>query len=238
MVPAATSTDLHVARNLPMSPSNQQGGDYVPPLRFHSLTRFYDRLLNATTKEEKFRALLLAQANVGPGHRVLDLGCGTGTFAILTKLAVPTAEVVGLDADKKVLALARKKAEASGADVAFCRALAHEAPFEDGTFDRVTSTLFFHHLTSANKLRALERARLLLRPGGEVHIADWGAPQDMVMRFAFLAVQLLDGFETTADSVTGMLPSLMFHAGFDDVAETHREATVFGTLAMYRGRVR
>jgi hypothetical protein len=35
-----------------------------------------------------------------------------------------------------------------------------------------------------------------------------------------------------------MLPSLMFHAGFDDVSETHREATVFGTLSMYRGRVR
>lgn len=43
------------------------------------------------------------------------------------------------------------------------------------------------------------------------------------MRFAFLAVQLLDGFETTSDSVKGALPSLM-----------HREMTIFGTLSMYR----
>jgi ubiquinone/menaquinone biosynthesis C-methylase UbiE len=54
--------------------------DYVPALRFRALTRFYDRLINATMKEDKFRRLLLAQANVQPGHRVLDIGCGTGTF--------------------------------------------------------------------------------------------------------------------------------------------------------------
>lgn len=219
-------------------PDHQRNGDYVPALRFHALTRFYDRLLGATTKEEKFRRLLLEQANVRPDQRVLDLGCGTGTFAILTKLAVPTAEVVGLDADERVLALARKKAEARGVSITFCHALAHTAPFEDGTFDRVTSTLFFHHLTSAHKLRALERARALLRPGGEIHIADWGSPQNAMMRIAFLAVQLLDGFETTADSVAGMLPALMFHAGFDDTVETYRESTVFGTLSMYRGTVR
>jgi ubiquinone/menaquinone biosynthesis C-methylase UbiE len=220
------------------TPDHHRNSDYVPALRFHALTRFYDRLLSATTKEEKFRDLLLAQANVGPSHRVLDLGCGTGTFAILTKLAVPTAEVVGLDADKNVLAFARKKAETRRVDITFCCALAHKAPFEDGTFDRITSTLFFHHLTLASKLRTLERARALLRPGGEIHIADWGAPQNAMMRVAFFAVQLLDGFETTADNVAGMLPSLMFQAGFDDVAETHREATIFGTLSMYRGTLR
>jgi hypothetical protein len=47
-------------------------------------------------------------------------------------------------------------------------------------------------------------------------------------------VQVLDGFSTTADSVRGMLPRYMEEAGFQPVEETHRERTVFGSLAVYR----
>ena len=56
------------------------------------------------------------------------------------------------------------------------------------------------------------------------------------MRAAFLCVQALDGFATTSDSVRGVLPEYMRGAGFRGVAETHRERTLFGTLALYRAR--
>jgi hypothetical protein len=75
-----------------------------------------------------------------------------------------------------------------------------------------------------------------LKPGGELHIADWGRPHDPIMRFAFLGVQLLDGFATTADNVRGKLPEYMARAGFVGVAETQRLRTPFGTIALYRAR--
>jgi SAM-dependent methyltransferase len=112
--------------------------------------------------------------------------------------------------------------------------MAFDPPFEPGSFDRIVSSLLFHHLGTEDKQRTLRRAFELLRPGGELHIADWGRAQNALMRVAFLPVQLLDGFRTTADNVRGGLPGRMDEAGFREVAETHREMTLFGTLSLYR----
>jgi ubiquinone/menaquinone biosynthesis C-methylase UbiE len=210
-------------------------GGYVPALRFHALTRFYDRFLAVTMREEQLRRLLVAQARIQPGHRVLDVGCGTGTLAVLIKQIVPDAEVVGLDIDPEVLALARNKARAAGVEIHFVEGLAYDPPLEEGSFDRIVSTLVFHHLTTADKRKTLERARALLRPGGEIHIGDWGAPQNAAMHAVSWIVRVLDGLETTSANFKGMLPSLMREAGFADVVETRRDMTAFGTFAMLRG---
>lgn len=208
---------------------------YIPALRYESLTRFYDPVLRATLKEDRFKRLLVEQAGLQPGHRVLDVGCGTGTLTILLKQACAEADVTGLDGDAKVLGLARTKIKAAGLDVALMQGLASEAPFPPASFDRIVSSLVFHHLATEEKRRTLKRIRELLKPGGEVHIADWGKAQSPVMRAAFLAIQLLDGFATTTDNVRGLLPMLMTDAGFRAVEETHREMTIFGTLSLYRG---
>jgi len=57
----------------------------------------------------------------------------------------------------------------------------------------------------------------VLKPGGELHVADWRKAQTMMQRLLFLSVQLLDGFETTADNVRGLLPEIIAEAGFLDV---------------------
>jgi ubiquinone/menaquinone biosynthesis C-methylase UbiE len=208
---------------------------YIPALRYESLTRFYDPVLRATLKEDRFKRMLVEQAALRPGHRVLDVGCGTATLTILLKQACVDAEVTGLDGDAKALALARTKIEAAGLDIALKQGLGSEAPFPPASFDRIVSSLVFHHLTTEEKRRTLKRVRELLKSGGEVHIADWGKAQNPAMRVAFLAIQLLDGFSTTTDNVRGLLPTLMTDAGFRAVEETHREMTVFGTLSLYRG---
>ena len=58
------------------------------------------------------------------------------------------------------------------------------------------------------------------------------------MRGMFLVVQLLDGFETTRDNVRGELPKLIRESGFGDVVETYRQRTPFGSMAIYRARLR
>lgn len=207
---------------------------YVPALRFHWLTRFYDPLMRVTLKEERLKGMVVAQTAPRPGDRVLDLGCGTGTLTLMLKRACPGAHVAGLDGDPAVLAEARRKAEAEALAVDFWKGLATDPPFGPDSFDRIVSSLLFHHLLPADKRRSLRKAFDLLKSGGELHVADWGRPHGPLMRTAFLAVQTLDGFATTSDSVRGMLPRYMEEAGFRPVAETHRERTVFGTLALYR----
>lgn len=172
---------------------------------------------------------------VEPGHRVLDLGCGTATLAILIKRSYPDAEVVGLDGDRDVLRRAADKIAAAGVDIALDHGLADHLSYPDASFDRVVTSLLLHHLTSDTKRRVLAEIFRVLRPGGQLHIADWGKAQDVVMRAAFLVVQLLDGFATTTDNVQGRIPLMLRGAGFAEVHELERLRTVYGTLSLYRG---
>lgn len=210
---------------------------YLRALDYDWLTPFYDRLIRLTMPEERFRRLLLAQAALRPGHAVLDLGCGTGTLAIMAKESALGARVVGLDGDPAILAIARHKAEVAGDEIEFREGMAYALPFEDATFDRVVSSLVLHHLAHEEKRRALAECHRVLRPGGELHVADWGRPQDALMWLASRALRLFDG-TSTIDNLEGRLPSLIGDAGFADVRERDRLRTVFGTLAFFSAQKR
>jgi ubiquinone/menaquinone biosynthesis C-methylase UbiE len=208
--------------------------EIIPALGYRWLTPLYDPLLRFVLREQTFKRALIEQAAIAPGQRVLDLGCGTGTLTLMIKRVQPDADVSGLDPDPQVLARARAKAAQAGLPVDFDLGLADNLPYTPQLFDRVLSSLMFHHLNPAQKRGALREVRRVLRPAGTLHIADWGSPQNVAMRAAFLFVQLLDGFETTTDHVAGRLPRYLVEAGFTGVAETDRFATAGGTLCLYR----
>jgi ubiquinone/menaquinone biosynthesis C-methylase UbiE len=210
---------------------------YIPALRFEARTRFYDPMMRLLVREEVFKARLVEQVGVQPGHRVLDLGCGMGTLTLMLKLACPEAQVIGLDGDEKVLAQASAKIATSGLAIQLYRGMTSTPPFPGRSFDRVVSSLLFHRLTTDEKRRALAKVRELLRPSGELHVADWGPAQNALMRMAFVGVQLLDGFETTADNARGLLAPMMEEAGFSRVEQTSQVATAFGTIGLYRAVV-
>ncbi|MGE0682512.1 MAG: class I SAM-dependent methyltransferase [Candidatus Binatia bacterium] len=213
---------------------NKAARVYIPALRFRWLTRFYDPVVQTLLRERGFKQRLVEQAGLQPGHRVLDLGCGTATLSIMLKSTCPEATVVGLDGDPEILSIARQKISAARVEIALHEGMAFVPPFAPQSFDRVLASLVFHHLTTEDKRRTFTQVRALLCPGGELHIADWGKAQNPLMRLAFLGVQLLDGFQTTADNVYGRLIPLMREAGFASVAETHHAMTPLGTLSLYR----
>jgi ubiquinone/menaquinone biosynthesis C-methylase UbiE len=208
---------------------------YIPALAFTRLTSWYDPIVRWTTREDVFRARLVAQSAVRSGDRVLDVGCGTGTLTIKISRAQPGATITGLDGDPAVLSQAKRKASECGTPITWIEGRADALPFADSSFERVVSSLLFHHLDRPTKLEALREIRRVLAPGGELHLADWGRAANPFMRVAFLSVQLLDGFATTADNVSGLLPKLMSESGLADVSETGRIATPCGTLSLDRG---
>lgn len=205
---------------------------YVPALGFKVLTRLYDPIVALTTREHEVKQRLIEQAALRGEHRVLDLACGTGTLAIMMKRHVPDASIEGVDGDAEILQRARRKARAHGVDVALSVGMSTALPFASRAFDRVLSSLFFHHLTSADKARTVREVLRVLRPGGEFHVADWGKPSGRLQRAGFQIVRALDGFDCTRDNVEGRLPALFTREGFDDVQLRDEIATMLGTMAL------
>ncbi len=207
---------------------------YTGPTGRFSRIDLYDPIVRWTLRERTFKKALLHQARLSPGQRVLDLGCGTGTLVLLAHQFFPGLHVVALDADRLALQLARRKLSGLPQGPALIRGLAQALPFADEAFDRVLSTLLFHHLPLDGKQQALREVHRVLRRGGEFHLADFGHPGNWLMRIAFTAVRWVDGPETTWENLLGRLPALLEQAGFAEVEETRRVDTVFGTLRLYR----
>ncbi|MGE0356441.1 MAG: class I SAM-dependent methyltransferase [Burkholderiales bacterium] len=217
------------------SPGEPGGaGRIVPALGFAFLTPLYDSVMALLMREGTFRRVLLEQAAIAPGHEVLDLGCGTGTLAAMIATRNRDVGVTGLDADAEVLAIAKRKALALGASIRFDLGLATRLPYPDASFDRVVSSLLFHHLSPQDKSKAASEARRVLRPGGEFHVVDWGRASNPLMAFLFLPVRILDGFANTRDNVEGRLPAELREAGFADARQVGAMGTTFGTLAFCR----
>jgi ubiquinone/menaquinone biosynthesis C-methylase UbiE len=203
---------------------------FVPALRFDALTRIYDPVVAITSREGAFKRRLLEHARIKNGESVLDVACGTGTLAIEIKKDHPQAKVTGIDGDRAILQRAKAKAKEAGVKVDFQRGLSNELPYDGRSFDVVVSTLFFHHLTDEAKADTAEEIRRVLRLGGRVLIADWGRPQDPLMRLFFLNVQILDGFTNTASNVAGRLPEFLRDAGLKRVSVVDRMRTPLGTI--------
>lgn len=206
--------------------------EYIPALNFRALTPFYDLIQRWLVRDVIYKRRLIEQAQIQPGQRVLDLGCGTGTLAIMVKQAQPEAEVIGLDADPQMLGVARAKAVEAGVAVAFDEGMTFALPYPDASLDRVLSSIMIHHLKTPDKERTAQEIYRVLKPGGQLHIIDFGKPSSL---YGKLLGPFLHGFEEANDNIDGRLPEIFAQPGLT-VHEMGDFQTFFGSLTFLYGQ--
>lgn len=208
---------------------------FTPALGRHWLTPLYDVAIKALTRESVWRRALADQVNPREGDRILDVGCGTGTFLAILANRAPKGRFVGIDPDPEVLARARLKTAKAAAPIEFVQGfLSEDVVTRLGPLTKVVSSLVLHQVPLAEKLRILSLMRRALADGGEVHIADYGAQTTPLMRWLFRrTVQSLDGRENTQPNADGVLPGLMREAGFRQVEERAKILTPTGSISIY-----
>jgi ubiquinone/menaquinone biosynthesis C-methylase UbiE len=208
---------------------------YVPAAGRAAFTRLYDPLVALTMREDAWRPALRDRVldDLADGGTVVEVGAGTGTFAIALAAARPDARVVAIDGDPDALRIAEGKPGAEA--IGWQEGLADRLPLADASADAVVMSLLLHHLDPAAKRAALADARRVLRPGGLLHIADWGKPADPLVRAGFLLLQVVDGFPNTRDHAAGRLAAFVAEAGFADVATWRSLRTAWGSLELLAG---
>lgn len=177
------------------------------------------------------RLTLIEQAGLRPAHRVLEMGCGTGTLTILVKRNHPQVVIVGLDPDPKALARAREKATRERLSIRFDQGFADELPYSAGSFDRIFSAFMFHHLPAREKVEMLREARRVLADGGEFHMLDFEGTEDE--RHGCLA-RLFHSRKRLQDNSAAHVLRLMNQAGFLGAEKVARRTTLLGGIAFYR----
>lgn len=179
-------------------------GGFTPAAGRFAPTSVYDRSVALLTKESMWRNELLRRLSPAPGDSILDVGCGTGSLAILLKKTQPEARIVGLDPDVEALAIARRKAAGAEVDIEWRQGFAEDSA-DFGPFDKVVSSLVFHQVPLAGKRSGIAAMFAAAKTGGLVCIADYAAQSEWHMRQLFRFIQLIDGRANTQLNADGFI---------------------------------
>ncbi|MGE3289001.1 MAG: class I SAM-dependent methyltransferase [Pseudonocardia sp.] len=186
---------------------------YLPAMGHDRLLPLYDAVTRLAGVR-RAHGRLLDGAGLAAGQQVLEIGCGTGELTLAAKRRRPGACVVGLDPDPRALSVGIHKAGRAGLDVRFVRGFADALPMADGSVDRVLSSLMLHHLEDGEKDRALREVLRVLRPGGELHLLDFGG--------SAVPATVRGHGGRIADNAGDRIPRRLRAAGFAEVAEIAR----------------
>ncbi|MFD7414535.1 class I SAM-dependent methyltransferase [Kitasatospora purpeofusca] len=214
---------------------------FTPAAGRFAPVRLYDPVV-ALTRERLWRSLVAMHVAPRPEDVVVDVGCGTGSLAVLLNRVEPRATVIGVDPDPEALEVARRKAAATdgaaGGTPEWRLGMgdAVAGTVGAGTADTVVSSLVLHQCPVPMKRAVLTAMHETLRPGGKLVIADYGKQRTAAMRLAFRFVQLADGKADTQPNADGILPRLIAEAGFENVRESETVATLTGSLSLYVAR--
>jgi ubiquinone/menaquinone biosynthesis C-methylase UbiE len=172
---------------------------------------------------DRARQNLFNLASVRSRDRVLDIGCGTGTFVTMLKQTYPSSEVTGLDPDPKALARAKRKAEQARVPVHFDQGYADALDYPSATFDLAFSSFMFHHLEAINREKTLREVCRVLKPGGSFYLLDFEVSSTRGGLF-----RLFHTAERLRDNTEQRVLSLMRDAGFFDPKKIEVRPVLFG----------
>ncbi|HWH65748.1 MAG TPA: methyltransferase domain-containing protein, partial [Gaiellales bacterium] len=177
---------------------------------FAALAGGYDELRPAGESWRELAAVELAE--LGPAARLLDVGCGTGRFAVFAAERLG-ARVWGVDPSSEMLDQAKRR---GARGVGWKQAAAEHLPFKDGWFDAAHAHLVMHVVDDVGA--ALSEIARVLCPGGRLVVVSFR--REHFDRFHLNPYfPTLAGIDRARFPDPAALSAAIGQAGFHDVAE-------------------
>jgi ubiquinone/menaquinone biosynthesis C-methylase UbiE len=148
---------------------------YLPAAGKHWLLPLYDPFVALFSRERQWRGAIVDALDLVPDDLLVDVGCGTGSLAIMAQTRVPRARVIGIDPDPNALERARRKAARKDLRVEFKQGFGDEIAriLGDQRATKLVSSFALHHMARDVQLATLAAMREALAPGGGIRIADF-----------------------------------------------------------------
>ncbi|MDO6708262.1 bifunctional demethylmenaquinone methyltransferase/2-methoxy-6-polyprenyl-1,4-benzoquinol methylase UbiE [Photobacterium sp. 1_MG-2023] len=220
---------------------------------FHSVADKYDLMndLMSMGIHRLWKRFTIDCSGVRRGHRVLDLGGGTGDLAAkFSRMVGEEGQVVLADINNSMLKVGRSKLRDRGivGNVAYVQANAEELPFPDDYFDCITISFCLRNVTDKDKaLRSMFR---VLKPGGRLLVLEFSKPVidplsklydaysfHILPRVGEMVVGDAESYRYLAESIRmhpdqPTLEGMMQDAGFE---QTSYHNMTGGIVALHRG---
>lgn len=175
-----------------------------------------------------WKAQTIAQANVRPGQRVLDVASGTGDLALaFAKRVGPHGKVVMSDINGQMLQRGRNRLIDAGYPTEAVVCDAEHLPFPDQDFNLVTVAFGLRNMT--DKLAALKEIHRVLKPGGKLMVLEFSkVAKPLEKIYDVYSLKVLPWLGQTiandAQSYRYLAESIRMHPGPEELAEMLRQA--------------